>query len=85
MALHGLIEVNGIPVGDWSAQRIKGDEGELCTYKCEVSAQHRTLKYPETVRFELQHHYDSGAVELAGSVLLEAAALLEQQRKMSYQ
>ena len=82
MALHGLIEVNGIPVGDWSAQRIKGDEGELCTYKCEVSAQHRTLKYPETVRFELQHHYDSGAVELAAAVLKQADALLVFQRKM---
>lgn len=73
MALQGLIYVNRTPIGHWSAQRIDGEPGQLCTYECEVG-------YTDPARpitgFTLRHHYDNGALALAAAVLTKGATVL---------
>lgn len=84
MALHGLIEVNYHPVGEWQAVRIAGEPGEECTYQCTVYTRDiKTGKSGEPVEFELRHHYDHGAIWLAGSVLRMASAHMDRERLLA--
>lgn len=72
MALQGTIYINKTTIGYWSAQRVVGEPGEVCTYKCEVgilASEHRSGSKTE---FMLDHHYDNGAVSLASHVLSKA-------------
>lgn len=73
MALQGLIYVNRTAIGFWSAQRITGEPGQLCTYKCEVG--YHDPQRPVT-GFRLEHHYDDGAIALAAAVLTRGAGIL---------
>ena len=81
MALHGLIEVNRRPIGEWSALRIEGEEDGWCTYQCEVVMfGNDRPERVEPVRFRLRHHYNSGALWLARQVLGRADAIMERQQ-----
>lgn len=69
MALHGTIMVNAVSIGFWEAVRTSGDVGQLCRYRCMV------VNKNQNHRFEVEHHYDDGAVALAAKVLLRATEL----------
>ena len=58
MAIIVTITINDTVILDISAQRIKGQPHEWCTYKVSTG---RTL----------EHHYDDGAVTLAVRLLRE--------------
>lgn len=69
MALHGLISVNGQPLGSWKAQRIEPrevDEDTVGTYEVEV-----TMRDGESMRTTLTHRYGDGAVALLHAMLGE--------------
>lgn len=79
MALQGTIYVNKTMIGYWSAQRVVGEPGEVCTYKCEVgmlASEHRSGSKTE---FMLDHHYDNGAISLMSCVLDNANDLLRKE------
>lgn len=82
MALHGLIEVNRRPIGEWSAVRIEGEEGGWCTYNCEVVMFNtgKPREVAEAFRFLLRHHYNHGALHLARQVLGMADARMQRAR-----
>lgn len=79
MALHGLIQVNGVAIGHWSAVRdpdIKFKDpkpGDIVPYYCEV-AQATTLEGHPAIRWEgiIQHCFGDGALALAAEVLSQA-------------
>ena len=75
MALHGLIQVNGMTIGSWEAVRKEEDEFDegLFRYQCEVRKQHGDALHPLPVadrwEFSIWHQYDDGALLLAAKVL----------------
>lgn len=75
MALQGTIYVNNSMIGYWSAQRVAGEPGEVCTYKCEVGLLPNDDRQGNRTEFMVDHHYDNGAVSLAACVLDTATDL----------
>lgn len=74
MALHGEIRVNGMTIGEWSAQR-RSDQYEVhadsqVVYDCMVR-QDSTLEGNPAVleRFTLTHRFGDGALVLVAKVL----------------
>jgi len=77
VALQGTIYVNTSLIGYWSAQRVAGQPGEVCTYECEVGTLGASFNAERSHKFRLDHHYDNGAMSLASCVLSTAADLFE--------
>lgn len=65
MSLHGTIEVNNTRIGAWVARRVFTASPNL--YDCEVITDEFGIR--ETRRFQVEHHYDDGAIALAAKVL----------------
>lgn len=67
MALHGSIQVNGAPIGGWSAQRTFDDLGGHHGYTWVAMLNGITWSG------HLRHHYADGAAVLSAKVLSEYA------------
>lgn len=70
--LHGTLDINGVPVAAWHAQRTTEvqDTNATHTYDCEVAWTNR-----KSVRFNIDHVYSDGATVLAAKVMSRAARL----------
>jgi hypothetical protein len=82
--LHGEIRVNGMTIGEWSAQRASHlDEtpgpDTVVTYDCMVR-QDSTLEGNPAIleRFQVEHRFGNGALALAADVLCDGEALAAQ-------
>lgn len=52
--LRATLDVNGRTIDQLEIVRIKGNVGEMCTYRCQY----------EDKTWTVQHHYDDGAWKL---------------------
>lgn len=64
MSLWGAIVINDTALGHWSARRVVTSSPNR--YECEVQYKGHRLT------FELEHHYEDGALALAAAVIEHA-------------
>jgi hypothetical protein len=75
MALHGDINVNGVTIGTWAAQRLTDEIEPLNEYEC-IAIDLRPGAGRRQVTWTLTHYYSDGAFALAAHIIKDAHALL---------
>lgn len=78
MALHGLIAMNGTPIGAWTAvRREKLDDAPhpdtVYTYDCDVEMDSIALGGSRRVKVVVTHRYGDGALALVAKLTTAAA------------
>ena len=87
MALHGMIQVNSISIGWWSAVRVttgpQPAPDDMVAYNCQVR-QSKTLEGNSGVNWQgqVQHRFGDGALALASEVLAAANAASHLQTRL---
>lgn len=66
--LHGVVQINDIEIGRWTAVRMQHVIGDMYLYDCTLNYRN-TGGYPLSAKFQVKHRSSENALNLASKIL----------------